>query len=85
MNKRQKDKRIKRKWQMILGGLMFRASGVRIKPSRIKTKMIIGNKDVIVRGTGGGKWWHGAGTIDKEVIAWQPLPKPYREQKSMEV
>ena len=54
MNKRQKDKRIKRKWQMILGGLMFRASGVRIKPSRIKTKMIIGNKDVIVRGTGGG-------------------------------
>lgn len=34
---------------------------------------------------GRGKWWHGAGTIDKEVIAWQPLPKPYREKESMEV
>ena len=54
MNKRQKDKRTKRKWQMLLSDLMLRATGTRIKPSRIKTKMIIGNKDVIVRGTGGG-------------------------------
>ena len=30
---------------------------------------------------GRGKWWHGAGTIDKGVvIAWQPLPKPYKEE-----
>ena len=27
---------------------------------------------------GRGKWWHGAGTIDNEVIAWQPLPEPYK-------
>lgn len=31
---------------------------------------------------GRGKWWHGAGTIDNEVIAWQPLPKPFDPQDS---
>lgn len=33
---------------------------------------------------GRGKWWHGAGTIDKEVIAWMPLPEPYKAESEGE-
>lgn len=53
MNKRQKNKRIKRKWQMLLSDLMLRATWIRIKPSRVKAKMIIG-EDIIVKGIGAG-------------------------------
>ncbi len=27
---------------------------------------------------GRGHWWNGPGTVDKYVIAWQPLPEPYK-------
>lgn len=53
MNKRQKNKRTKRKWQSLLSDLMLRATGIGIKPSRVKAKMIIG-EDVIVKGIGAG-------------------------------
>lgn len=53
VNKRQKNKRIKRKWQMLLSDLMLRATWIRIKPSRVKAKMIIG-EDIIVKGIGAG-------------------------------
>lgn len=28
---------------------------------------------------GDGHWWHGPGIVDKYVVAWQPLPEPYRQ------
>jgi len=27
---------------------------------------------------GDGHWWHGAGIMDDSVIAWRPLPEPYK-------
>lgn len=30
---------------------------------------------------GDGHWWHGPGIVDKYVVAWQPLPEPYRPVK----
>ena len=27
---------------------------------------------------GNGHWWHGSGIVDQYVIAWRPLPEPYR-------
>ena len=53
MNKRQRNKRNKRKWQQLLSDLMLKFLGKRIKPSRVKAKMIIG-EDIIVKGIGGG-------------------------------
>lgn len=52
MNKRQRNKRNKRKWQQLLSDLILKFSGKRIKPSRVKAKMIIID-DLIVKGIGG--------------------------------
>ena len=30
---------------------------------------------------GGGHWWHGAGQMDDYVIAWMPLPEPYKAER----
>lgn len=38
---------------MLLSDLMLRATGTRIKPSRVRAKMIIG-EDIIVKGIGAG-------------------------------
>lgn len=27
---------------------------------------------------GNGHWWHGPGIMDDSVIAWRPLPEPYK-------
>ena len=29
---------------------------------------------------GNGHWWHGPGIMDDSVIAWMPLPKPYKAE-----
>ena len=29
---------------------------------------------------GHGHWWHGAGIVDKYVIAWRENPEPYRQK-----
>ena len=29
---------------------------------------------------GKGHWWHGDAIMDKYVLAWMPLPEPYREE-----
>lgn len=29
---------------------------------------------------GRGHWWHGGAIVDKYVVAWRKLPKPYREK-----
>ena len=39
-------------------------------------------KDVRHYKYGNGHWWHGPGIVDKYVIAWRPLPKPYRPERS---
>lgn len=43
-----------------------------------------GVKDVRYYKFGKGHWWHGAGVVDHLVIAWMPLPEPYREEKKDE-
>lgn len=39
-------------------------------------------KDVRHYKYGNGHWWHGPGIVDKYVIAWRPLPEPYRPERS---
>ena len=29
---------------------------------------------------GRGHWWHGGGIVDGYVVAWRPLPEPYRKE-----
>lgn len=29
---------------------------------------------------GNGHWWHGPGIVDQYVVAWRPLPDPYRKE-----
>ena len=29
---------------------------------------------------GDGHWWHGPGIMDDSVIAWRPLPEPYKAE-----
>lgn len=29
---------------------------------------------------GNGHWWHGPGIVDQYVVAWRPLPAPYRKE-----
>lgn len=41
-------------------------------------------KDVRHYKYGNGHWWHGPGIVDKYVIAWRPLPEPYRPERSVE-
>lgn len=37
----------------------------------------------VYRAWRGGGYWHGTGSIS-DVIAWQPLPEPYRPEESRE-
>ena len=37
------------------------------------------SKDVRAYKYGDGHFWNGPGTVDEYVVAWMPLPKPYRE------
>ena len=39
-------------------------------------------KDVRHYKYGNGHWWNGPGIVDKYVIAWRPLPEPYRPERS---
>lgn len=39
-------------------------------------------KDVRHYKYGNGHWWHGPGIVDEYVIAWRPLPEPYRPERS---
>lgn len=39
-------------------------------------------KDVRHYKYGNGHWWHGPGIVDKYVIAWRPLPEPYRRERN---
>ena len=41
-------------------------------------------KDIRYYKFGNGHWWHGGGIVDERVIAWMPLPEPYREEKKDE-
>ena len=41
-------------------------------------------KDVRHYKYGNGHWWHGPGIVDEYVIAWRPLPEPYRPERSTE-
>ena len=33
---------------------------------------------------GNGHWWSGPGIVDQYVIAWRPLPEPYRPDHKAE-
>lgn len=39
-------------------------------------------KDVRHYKYGNGHWWNGPGIVDQYVIAWRPLPEPYRPERS---
>lgn len=41
-------------------------------------------KDVRHYKYGNGHWWHGPGIVDEYVIAWRPLPEPYKSKRSEE-
>ena len=41
-----------------------------------------GDTDVRHYKFGNGHWWNGPGIVDKYVIAWRPLPDPYRPERS---
>ena len=41
-----------------------------------------GDTDVRHYKFGNGHWWNGPGIVDKYVIAWRPLPEPYRPERS---
>lgn len=41
-------------------------------------------KDVRHYKYGNGHWWNGPGIVDQYVIAWRPLPEPYRPERSEE-
>lgn len=41
-------------------------------------------KDVRHYKYGNGHWRHGPGIVDEYVIAWRPLPEPYRPERSTE-
>ena len=43
-----------------------------------------GDTDVRHYKFGNGHWWNGPGIVDKYVIAWRPLPEPYRPERSTE-
>ena len=42
-----------------------------------------GDTDVRHYKFGNGHWWKGPGIVDEYVIAWRPLPEPYRPERSM--